>query len=359
MQIHHFYPRTNNLGDHFVQIGIVSIVRAIDADASFHLFDVNKRGASSNEYGLTRSAIEKANREADLIIVGGSNLYEGAFAWPWGVHLDRNALKDLRVPLFLIGIGTGSAFASKTHKASSRAQDDIRLLNDVATLSWVRDIVTLEWLRDLGVHNAEMLGDPATFIFNSGLRERNHGEHILIVVPPARIWTSRRGFWKSRRFGRPIFKTLVNLVRHLLETDNEVIVACNDPRELDLAGRLFNSLLPKSVICPSDPQEYFRLLSGARAVVSGRLHTAAVALSMGIPFLLLDLDHRTRGFIETYQLRHAAIGWYDASHQLTSERVELLARNHVAEWLTSIRRRCELYDLAARRLRLAMESVAK
>ena len=121
MLIHHFYPRTQNIGDHFVQRGISAMIRRLVPDATFQLFDVNSRGRDKSAYGLTQSAIERANDEADLVIVGGSNLYEGGFGWPWGVHLDPAALTQLRVPLFLLGIGTGSRFASALHKPSTRA----------------------------------------------------------------------------------------------------------------------------------------------------------------------------------------------------------------------------------------------
>src|SRR6185295_108473 len=107
MQIHHFYPRTKNIGDHFVQTGIAKMVREIVPEANFKLFDINSRGLDRIEYGLTQAAVSRANQEADLIIVGGSNLYEGAVGWRWGVHLDLDALANLRVPLFLLGIGTG------------------------------------------------------------------------------------------------------------------------------------------------------------------------------------------------------------------------------------------------------------
>src|SRR6266576_4820222 len=132
MRIHHFYPRTRNLGDHFVQIGIARMIREIVPAAVFELRDVNSRGLENIDYGLTQSAVARANREADLIIVGGSNLYEGALGWPWGVHLDLEALKKLRVPLLLLGVGTGSSFESPIHRPSARARREIKLLNDHA-----------------------------------------------------------------------------------------------------------------------------------------------------------------------------------------------------------------------------------
>ena len=44
MRIHHFYPKTRNVGDHFVQRGVERMIREIIPDASIDLFDVNSRG---------------------------------------------------------------------------------------------------------------------------------------------------------------------------------------------------------------------------------------------------------------------------------------------------------------------------
>ena len=96
MRIHHFYPKTRNIGDHFVQQGIERMLREIVPRAAFDLFNVNAWGDDKTGYGLTRTTIARANREADLVIVGGSNLYEGNYRWRWGVHLETDALDDFK-----------------------------------------------------------------------------------------------------------------------------------------------------------------------------------------------------------------------------------------------------------------------
>ncbi len=306
MRIHHFYPRTNNIGDHFVQRGIEGMVHRIRPEATFELFNVNSRGEDKIEYGLNQSAVERANREADLIIVGGSNLYEGSYRWRWGVHLEVEALKNLRVPLFLLGIGSGSNFGSPLHNPSPRAKSEIKLINDYATFSGARDVITFDWLQHLGISKAKLTGDPATFIFNQPLRNKQDG-HILITMPPRRFWISKRQFWNVHVRGRAVFRALVAVTRTLLEEGHKVVVACNDPIDLPIAESLFEGWLPGVVVCPETPGEYFQLLSTSRAVVSGRLHTAVVAFSLGIPFLLMDVDQRTHGFVKTYQLERWSV----------------------------------------------------
>jgi polysaccharide pyruvyl transferase WcaK-like protein len=359
MRIHHFYPRTRNIGDHFVQRGIKRMIKTIVPDAAFDLFNVNSRGEDKTDYGLTRAAVERANREADLVIVGGSNLYEGSLRWRWGVHLEIDALKNLRVPLFLLGIGTGSDFLSRPHNPSLRARDEIRLLNEYATFSGVRDVMTYNWLRQLGVSKAQLTGDPAAFIFNRPVQRNNHDGHVLLTMPPVRFWAGKHRFWNVRVHGRAMFKGMISLTRALLEKNHRVLVTCNDPADLPLAGKLFDRLLPTPVICPQTPEEYFQILSASRAVLSGRLHTAVVSFSLGIPFALMDVDQRTNGFIKTYQIDDWSIS--PSRHGIESQLKEmtdrLLGEGGRKSWEIFIEKRDHMYERAMKLLRDALRAV--
>ena len=333
------------------------MLQTIVPGATFKLFDVNSRGQDKVNYGLTKAAIKAANDEADLIIVGGSNLYEGGFNWPWGVHLDPNAFKNLHVPLFLLGVGTGSNFDSPLHQPSPRARREIKLLNDYAALSGVRDVITLAWLKQLGVTQAKLMGDPASFIFNYPLRTNNSG-HLLVTLPPRRVWTSRRQFLKSYRAGRPLVHALVSMTKTLVRKGHDVVVVCNDPADLPLARQLFASGLPRPVICPEDPDDYFELLSRSRAVISGRLHTAVVAFSLGIPFLLIDIDRRTQGFVETYELEEWAVpagAHFEA--RLNQQTATLLTGNGTKQWQAAIAKRDQMNEAALRLIEETTKSI--
>lgn len=358
MRIQHFYPRTRNVGDHFVQRGIERMIRELVPHATFELFNVNSRGVEETGYGLTRANVERANREADLVVVGGSNLYEGSLRWPWGVHLEAGALERLRVPLFLLGMGTGSDFLSRTHRPSRRAAREIRMLNERADFSGVRDALTLEWLRSLGVSKAELTGDPATFIFNRPARGASEGGHILVVTPPLRFWSGGSRFWRVRRRGRALFGAEVSLAHSLVEGGHEVVVACNDPADLPLARGLFGARFEGRVVCPQSPEEYFRLLSDSRAVVTGRLHTAVVAFSLGVPFLLIDADQRSHGFVETYGLGEWAVEpSRDFDARLDALAARLLSDDARAEWESLVRKRDLMRERATELLRAALARV--
>jgi polysaccharide pyruvyl transferase WcaK-like protein len=359
MRIHHFYPKTRNIGDHFVQRGIERMIRSIVPDATFDLFNVNSRGEDKSDYGLTRAAIERANRDADLIIVGGSNLYESSWRWRWGVHLETGALENLQVPLFLLGIGTGSDFLSRPHAPSLRARNEIRLLNTHAAFSGARDVLTCDWLHQLGISKAKLTGDPATFIFNHPLQQNKRDGHILMTMPPLRFWNTKRQFWKVHVSGRAVFKAIVTLARLLLEKGHTVVVACNDPLDWNLTCQLFDGWFPGQSVCPSSPEEYFQILSNSRAVITGRLHTAVVSFSLGIPFVLIDTDQRTHGFIETYQLDSWSVSPSGKSiaARLKEQADKLLSDEAQEPWEFFIRKRDQMYARAMSLLRDALKSI--
>ena len=219
-------------------------------------------------------------------------------------------------------------------------------------------MTTLEWLHQLGVTKAKLMGDPATFIFNYPLQQTNDGQ-VLITIPPRRIWNNKRQFWKVHTNGRAIFSALVKLARTLLEKGEQVVIACNDRMDLPVAERLFDSWLPHPVVCPATAEEYFQLLAKSRAVVSGRLHTAVVAFSLGIPFLLIDIDQRTNGFLKTYQLETSSIRPTGSGMDLplTEQAEVLLGEGRSQMWQTQIEKRNQMHRVAMNLLQSALKSI--
>ncbi len=358
MKVHHFYSRTANLGDHFVALGIQRLFAKVVPGATFVSFNVNDRGDDQQEFGITLRAVERANREADLVVVGGSNLYEPVPGQDrWGVHLEPPALSQLRVPLMLVGIGTGSDPGARAPtRPTPRVADEIRMLNERARFSGVRDVVTLQWLKTLGVMNAELVGDPATFLFSAPARQPRPANRVAVVLPPRRLFWLR---WRRIRFwdmrGPNLWRAMGDLITGLGAQGLEVVVLCNDSRDLELA----RVLLPRGrylIEAPATTEAYLGILRDADAVVTARLHTAVVAFSLGIPFVVVDFDQRTRGFVETYGLDAWAVpyAWVGIEAHLR-QRVERLITGS-ADWAPLVAKRNELHDRALRALQRAVRA---
>src|SRR5207253_11005827 len=128
----------------------------------------------------------------------------------------------------------------------------------------------------------------------------------------------------------------------------------------DLARLLFDERLPHKMICAETPEQYFALLSVARAVFAGRLHTAVVSFSLGVPFVLLDVDQRTSGVIKTYGLQNwsAAPSLLGFSSRLTETIGRLFADNFAEEWEELVARRNAMHHQALDLLRHALKSMS-
>jgi polysaccharide pyruvyl transferase WcaK-like protein len=81
-------------------------------------------------------------------------------------------------------------------------------------------------------------------------------------------------------------------------------------------------------------------------VVTGRLHTAVVAFSLGVPFVLIDADQRTRGFVETYRLGDWAVtpARGDFGVQLKERADRLLRDDARPAWEILVRERDLMYE---------------
>jgi polysaccharide pyruvyl transferase WcaK-like protein len=153
-----------------------------------------------------------------------------------------------------------------------------------------------------------------------------------------------------------MFAALADVAANLNTSGKKVVALCNDPRELSLAQRLF-APHENGVYNVDQLPKYFDILAQSQAVISGRLHSAAIALSLAKPFLLLNLDQRTAGFVETYQLHHAVISLRATTKTLNQQASDLLTDKHASAWQNSIKRRDELCHLGMQRLRIALTSI--
>src|SRR5690242_14537700 len=115
MLVHHYFPLgSENVGDHLVARAIRGAVRRHFGPAEFVDMPVNDRYRGTDRpIGLRGENLDHTNREADLVIVGGSNLLEprkprrdpsGGRRGGWGVFTDVDSIHRLRPPLLLLGM---------------------------------------------------------------------------------------------------------------------------------------------------------------------------------------------------------------------------------------------------------------
>ncbi len=329
MRIHHYYPQRRNIGDTFVRDGIRALIRRVESNVEFEDFVVNPPKGSDRPYGLRGENLRRSNAQADLVVVGGSNLYQCGSQGQWGVTTDVESLSALTRPLLMIGLGWGSSFRAKSHAPSPRSVEEIQLANRRAIASAVRDEPTAEFLRGLGVQDAQMTGCPATFLFDEPFRFRQ-SDLVAVTMPPGRFDKHPFFYWK-------LMRTLRGYLAWLDKTGCKPVLVCHDPRDFEHARALSRSRY--EIMAATEPPPFYELFSRCCLVVGFRLHAAIMALSQGVPFLPVSFDLRGVGFTRTFDLADwtidvAASGLGDALRQRTES---VLAAN-IAPFAPALKR---------------------
>lgn len=309
LTIHHVFPLgSDNIGDHLVAHALREAVVRHFGPARFVDVPANDRYTAGDRLlGLVGANVDAANREADLVLVGGSNMLEprrvsasasAAGQYPWGVFTDAASLDRLRKPVLLAGMGTGSGFGKSIRPYTPRARDEIRRLHAKALGHAVRDVTTVARLEAIGVH-AVCTGCPVTFLTPEPVRPVAVGREtpLLVSFPPSRI---------VRRWGGPSFlRGAMEYVAWLAKRGVPVVVTLHEDRDLAIAPQWVPAGV--DVFHTRRVDEIVARYRASCGVVGFRLHAALLGLGLGRPILPVGVDWRGQAFIDTFQLRDVAI----------------------------------------------------
>ena len=296
MIIHHYYPHKTNIGDLFVVDGIRKLIRERLPGSEFVDLPVNE-SPKAKCFGLLGRNLDYSNSEADLIVIGGSNLYECRRNGEWGVTTDLSSIKKISKPIVIIGLGSGSSFRDKVRSCSDRSRAEICLLNEIATGSSVRDLSTANFLRSLGLRNYTVTGCPSTFLFDNSFVFRD-SDIVAISFPPARLKKYRFMYFRLR-------SAIKKYIKYCKQAGLCPVLSCHDPRDIEFAKAVQGSGV--DLFYSEKTAGYYALYGKAKFVVGFRLHAAIIGLSLGVPFIPTYFDMRGISFCETYNSTKWAI----------------------------------------------------
>lgn len=322
MIIHHYFPNTKNSGDYFVRDGIRKLIRQRIPDAEFVDIPANAARDLFPEYGLHGRLLDKTNKEADLVIIGGSNLYKGpTYGWDWGVSTDIDSINRLEKPLILMGIGAGGKQKMQMQSLSSKirsifgmqnagssrninplsikAQEEILLLNKKSIASSVRDNLTYDFLQSIGVKNHILTGCPAMYIGEEKMSAPK-SNRVIITFPPLK-------FINKIKVKNEVIESFFETIKTAKKEGLSVEVVCHDDLDLPVAKEIFSGKNSLPIFYSENWSEHQEIFRNAGFVVAYRLHSAILSCGMGVPFALILLDHRHIGFAETLGISDWAI----------------------------------------------------
>jgi hypothetical protein len=303
LTVHHYFPLgSENVGDHLVARAIRGAISRHFGPANFVDLPANDRyRADDRPIGLRSENLDSTNGQADLVIVGGSNMLEarkprrqGLFGktGDWGVFTDVDSINRLRVPLLLMGMGTGSSFGKRIRRYYPPAIDEIRLLHEKAFASAVRDVTTVRKLADIGV-STQCTGCPVTFLTDRPVTAADPKLPLLVSFPPPRII--------ERVGGRAYMQSAMRYIQTLHERGVPLIVTLHDLIDLEPAKQWVPGGV--EIFCTANLDELIARFENSRGVVGFRLHAALLGLGLGKPVIPIGVDWRGLAFIETFALQ--------------------------------------------------------
>lgn len=315
LTVHHYFPLgSDNIGDHLV-------ARAIRAALARHLgpidvidMPVNDRYKGDRPIGLRGENVERSNREADLIVVGGSNLLEPRRVKGnpgdrpgWGVFTDLASIDRIAKPLLLLGMGTGSDFGRPVPSYNAVSAQQVVSLHRKAFASAVRDDATVQQLSATNVETT-CTGCPVTFLTDRPVLKADPKLPLIVSLPPNRI--------RRKLKGRLFIQATVDYITWLQRKGVPLVVTLHETSDLPLA----REILPKSVeqFYTEDLEELIARYEASSGVIGFRLHAGLLGLGLGKPIIPVGVDWRGKASIQTFGFEDISIGtsWFGEFRKL-------------------------------------------
>lgn len=328
LQVHHYcLAGSANVGDLLVIRSLRQSVERWFGRSSFVDLPANERARIAGApVGLVVENVERSNREADLVLIGGSNLLEprkprranghGPRQGRWGIQTDLESIRRLRAPTLLAGMGTGSDYGKTVRSYLDPARAEIRALHDHAFDAAVRDIVTTRRLAAIGA-SAVCTGCPVTFLTNQIVQPGDPNLPLIVSLPSPNLANHVTGKW--------FLKSFRDYVAWLLRQREDFLVSVHDSRDLSL----MNAWLPEGarIFYSNDVEEIIDRYHACRGVIGFRLHSALLGLGLGKPVIPVGIDWRGLAFMETCSLHDLSIrtlrlGQFSKLRRLTRDLLE-------------------------------------
>lgn len=315
--IHHYCPHTFNVGDHFVIRSIRKYLKNELPEAVFVPFASAGNRGWGKPTRLQGPNINKSNRYADAVVIGGSDHYNN-----WSLEIKKEEITKLIPPLYLIGLGAASKKLDEPpYIKDENVYEDILVTHNAAKLSSVRDLYTQKFLEKAGYNKSIVTGCPALHLFNEEMYLDKNGK-VALTFP----------FPEGNNNNKDSYNTLIKKIKALIENlkSNHLkpVIVCHDDRNVFTAQQYFAE---EELFFSNYVDEFIDFYKSTSFVIGSRLHASIFVAGLGKPFININLDFRGQAFTNTFGLEKWNININDEKiDEKLNSRIDMILSNDLS-----------------------------
>lgn len=289
MNIYIIRPVGYNIGNDIIFISMKYFIKeAFGFTPNLITIPATAKYSRDKRAGFTKETVYEMNQLGDCVIVGGGNLLENG-----ELDIDIEALKHLRIPLFLFSLSRGRIYDKDLNlvdRTDTMSNDKIRTLLDKSFLCLSRDITTESYLWQFVENEKLKIGGCPSLFFDKAFEAQN----ILPDVPTHHwIVISIRN---PNLMSIPISqkKKVRECIEFIISIEKNVILLCPDYRDITFAESF-----GIEYFYTQDVYSFLSVLKNARRVISFRLHSTLPCFCMHTPVVNISYDERALSMLET------------------------------------------------------------
>jgi len=282
---------TSNRGDKAIRTSITrSLHKYCDAPVAYFNIKFDE---------ITEQRIEQINKEASLLLIGGSGLYTNyKTSSGWYFPCKTELFDKIKVPIVLIGIGCNNNLIDDLYgNLTEKTKQSIKKINELAILSSVRDRRTYDILTDLGVTKHSLIPDPALFLEIPKIKkEKQVAINISQHIPLLGRYDGRQDIREKNIL---IFS---QLIKKLYTIGYKVVFIAHDALEQSIINELKKEVSELSYINIDNIDLMLQEYAKSEFSIGIRMHSNILSMAVNTPFIAIAYDQKSIEFCKLFNL---------------------------------------------------------
>lgn len=306
-KVYHAYAKYYNFGDHALAYGVKNVfLEYFNAQTRFKDIDIH-------ETVFDKKTIEKINRFADILIVGGGGLIHTFGSKFWLFNLDDKNIKLLKTPVCFFGVGYNNFNSTKLHKGAIK---NIKLLKKKALSFSIRNDGSKERLDNIGL-SFEEIPDPGFFVDGNHPRPKIEGDYVILQI-------ANDAANERNTNNNTFLQNMVELCKYLIHNNYTVVLTPHCFPDIDVSNKIVQIIQsPKvfswnwfDIIREDNVSKGLGYYKYAAFVIAMRGHAQICPIGMGVPVITIINHPKHLGLLQKLNMMNLWVAVTDQNFMI-------------------------------------------